>query len=106
VSERQEKRNATSDGTTGRFDRWRDEIRHFYEQVVADVQRIISAIDRSAATSYSRALPREQAAVPPPAPVVEVDSNRDASQDRLAQLKRQLAAKLSKSVSDESHASR
>lgn len=90
------------------MERWRREIRSFYDDTVDQIQRVVSGLSEVEAfveTSTRQqprwndlrdsgvSLPTRASASPP--------TEEDASQDRLANLKRELAAKLSNSGRDE-----
>lgn len=92
------------------WDAWRDEIRAFCRQTISEIQHLT----QTAIASTSEALPREVpvTSVPPTTPDAHsayggdtsptVNAPMEESQDRLANLKRQLAAKLNQSpVTDE-----
>ena len=90
-------------GSSG-LESWRDEIAAFVRQTIHVLHELIGAFDECEASTATtpteeirRILPHRPAvAASPPAP-----RDLDASQDRLANLKRELAAKLSNAAKDE-----
>lgn len=96
MSDRPENQLQPDEDPIARLGRWRAEIHAFYDQTSTEIQRIIGTLDRSPSPPGIR-----PAVAPLPStgvgPAAEMMSEPDFAQDRLANLKRQLAAKLSNS---------
>jgi hypothetical protein len=106
LSQQQEKATAPATSPPN-FESWREEIEAFCRQTVAYLQSLLDLAEED------QAQPPLPVAGPSPEPVARTPVERtaatstpaprdlDASQDRLANLKRQLAAKLSHATKDD-----
>jgi hypothetical protein len=90
------------------MDRWRDEIRTFYRDTVDQIEKLLSDIDQEIYVEPPR-MPRltpwrdpREAETTNHAMPTSGRRDDDSSVDRLAILKRELAAKLSNSGRDDS----
>lgn len=81
------------------IERWRDELQLFGRQTSAQLQQILGAIEGAQARAAQRPMPPISPPVADSRPPVSLSrrppSETDEPQDRLANLKRILAAKLS-----------
>jgi hypothetical protein len=106
LSQQQEKTTAPATSPPN-FESWRDEIEVFCRQTVAHLQSLLDwAEEEQAQPPLPTAGAAPEAASRPlvertATPAAPASRDLDASQDRLANLKRQLAAKLSHATKDD-----
>ena len=99
--------DATTVTDDGHLDQWRDEIRAFYRETAQGIERVVRQIEESAAADERRRSAVEYRPAQLRSTTVSSDSyrdDRDSSHDRLAILKRELAAKLSNTNRDDTRA--
>jgi hypothetical protein len=103
VSQKPAKTATQESQHTRDYQAWRAEIEAFCQQTIAHLQECIEAAESAERAELARPAPDRQEHSPgmppslsPPAVSTSSAGDLDTSQDRLANLKRELAAKLSK----------
>ena len=113
VSQKHENSDSASTPFGQDFEAWRDEIEIFCQQTLAQLQELTSGgSETNLGVSDESKVVAPRSSAPPQAPSTPTLSrpsqeapaprDLDSSQDRLANLKRELAAKLSNAARDES----
>jgi hypothetical protein len=108
VSKKANKSTARNTQRTQDYQAWRSEIESFCQQTIAHLQECIEAAAAgeqaeplSPGTASSQARPADHTVASSLGTSAPAGGDLDTSQDRLANLKRELAAKLSKAKRDQ-----